>query len=315
MLSVIVLVGLVAGAMTQTSGCGPVKVEMEGATSSSVGWEGVPSRAVDGNVNGVYDAGSCYHSADNKWNKVTANLKGAFLGVTYKVASVRVWNRMDTCCDDRIDGAKVWAGNHLCGTIDFDVNQVFYDFDCGGAETSTVSVSHSRQYLQVCEIEAFVAEEDIPDVPVYSNVALNRPASQSSEGWKGDAGRAVDGNTDQSYWGGSCTHTARTSGNWWTVELANEEYVHSVVVHNRQDCCADRIDNAQVWLKHEGDYQLCGTIVYDADGDGNDCGGVYTILCQEWGTDVKITNNWDYLTLCEVEVIALEEEPSEMMDM
>ena len=38
------------------------------------------------------------------------------------------------------------------------------------------------------------------DIPVFTNVALNRPAAQSSIGWGGQAARAVDGNTNK-MWG------------------------------------------------------------------------------------------------------------------
>ena len=47
-----------------------------------------------------------------------------------------------------------------------------------------------------------VLEENMPkNIPVFSNVALGRPAAQSSVGWGGVAARAVDGNTNKQ-WGG-----------------------------------------------------------------------------------------------------------------
>lgn len=39
------------------------------------------------------------------------------------------------------------------------------------------------------------------NIPVFTNVALNRPAAQSSVGWGGQASRAVDGNINK-MWGG-----------------------------------------------------------------------------------------------------------------
>ena len=58
-----------------------------------------------------------------------------------------------------------------------------------------------------------------------SNVALNQPATQSSEGWSGAASRGVDGNNDGNYWGNSCTHTdGDPSGiEWWQVDLGADE--------------------------------------------------------------------------------------------
>src|SRR5262249_885473 len=58
-----------------------------------------------------------------------------------------------------------------------------------------------------------------PSAPVLTNLALGKPATQSSVGWGGVPERAVDGNTD----GGAealITHTATNStGNWWRVDL------------------------------------------------------------------------------------------------
>jgi len=304
MISVIALVVVCIGSV---SAC-LVKVDMEGATATSVGWGGVASRTIDGSINGVYGGQSCYHSQNNRENSVTAQLKGHFLGITYPISTVKVYNRMDTCCDQRIDGATVWAGDHMCGTIVFDAAKVVYEFDCDGTEASTVSVALNGEYLQVCEIEVMVDEDRIPVVPEYHNAALGRPTTQSSIGWGGASSRAVDGNANQ-YWGGrSCTHTGANTGNWWSVELDNEEYVNSVIVHNRMDCCQDRIDLAQVWLKRGDEYVLCGTIEYDESVS------VYSIECGQWGSEVKITNDNSWLTLCEVEVIVMEEAPSEAMD-
>ena len=52
-----------------------------------------------------------------------------------------------------------------------------------------------------------------------SNVALNQPATQSSEGWGGVAARGVDGNNNGDWGGGSCTHTQNGATEWWQVDL------------------------------------------------------------------------------------------------
>ncbi|MFF7995849.1 alpha-L-fucosidase [Kitasatospora xanthocidica] len=84
-----------------------------------------------------------------------------------------------------------------------------------------------------------------------SNLALNKPASQSSTHSAGfDAGRAVDGNTDGNMFAGSVTHTSDTpldTNPWWQVDLGSSQYVSTVRLWNRTDCCSDRLRDFYVF--------------------------------------------------------------------
>lgn len=84
------------------------------------------------------------------------------------------------------------------------------------------------------------------------NIALGKPASQSSTYLSGAAGRAVDGNTDGTYANGSVTHTGADAGPWWQVDLGSVQYISAVRVWNRTDCCADRLANWQIKLSDTG---------------------------------------------------------------
>ena len=66
--------------------------------------------------------------------------------------------------------------------------------------------------VAACDYNAGLSAE------VKKNLALNQPATQSSTGWGGLPGRAVDGNADTSYWGHSCMHS-QGSPAWWQVDL------------------------------------------------------------------------------------------------
>ncbi len=79
-----------------------------------------------------------------------------------------------------------------------------------------------------------------------SNLARGRPAVQSSTAYAGAAGRAVDGNTDGTFLAGSVTHTANGPEEWWQVDLGASRTIDSIVVWNRQDCCAERL--ASFWV-------------------------------------------------------------------
>jgi YVTN family beta-propeller protein len=71
------------------------------ATQSSLGWGGDPARAVDGNRDGAWGAGSVTHSAlqADPWWQVD-------LGVSQSIQAIRLWNRTD-CCGERLAGALV----------------------------------------------------------------------------------------------------------------------------------------------------------------------------------------------------------------
>ncbi|XP_033125777.1 fucolectin-like isoform X2 [Anneissia japonica] len=134
------------------------------ATQSSVGWDGVAERAVDGRKSGTYGDGTCTHTQNqaNNWWMVD-------LGKTFKVKYVRLYNRQD-CCRERLNGAIIRVGNNPNGMLT--------NPHCGGvvnnAETSAsqvisrqcspqltgryVSVSLTSNFLTLCEVEVWGEE-------------------------------------------------------------------------------------------------------------------------------------------------------------
>lgn len=72
-------------------------------------------------------------------------------------------------------------------------------------------------------------------------------AEQSATSHGGRAERAIDGNTDGNWSRDSVTHT--TNGpNWWEGDLGREHRVTQVRLHNRTDCCADRLQGFHIIL-------------------------------------------------------------------
>jgi len=67
------------------------------ATQVTVAYGGEPSRAVDGNSDGVYSNGSVTHTTyiKNGWWQVD-------LGNIYNISHIVIWNRTDNCCKDRM---------------------------------------------------------------------------------------------------------------------------------------------------------------------------------------------------------------------
>jgi len=87
--------------------------------------------------------------------------------------------------------------------------------------------------------------------PGTRNLALGKPAMQSSTDFGGGAARAVDGNTDGNFWGNSVTHTKLEAQPWWEVDLGAVVDIGKVVLHNRTDCCGDRLSNFEVLLSND----------------------------------------------------------------
>jgi|GEM_PF-2633996 len=83
------------------------------------------------------------------------------------------------------------------------------------------------------------------------NLAINKTASQSTTDFGAVAGRAVDGNPNSSWAGGSLTHTSVSDPStqaWWQVDLGAIQNISTVKVFNRTDCCSDRLSNFHIFV-------------------------------------------------------------------
>ncbi|MCH2581527.1 MAG: discoidin domain-containing protein, partial [Planctomycetes bacterium] len=81
-------------------------------------------------------------------------------------------------------------------------------------------------------------------VDLGENIALGGIATQSSEGWGGAPGRAIDGNTDGIWGSGSTTHTNNPGApSWWEVDLLDTYDIDTIRLWNRLDCCSERLTN------------------------------------------------------------------------
>ena len=147
-----------------------------------------------------------------------------------------------------------------------------------------LSLASCTQYFR-CEVQVFGSTQH---PPFSSLVSVGMPASQTMEGWGGEARKAVDGKTDGIYDDQSCTHTEKKANNWWKVDLQAEYFVSKVIVWNRVDCCSERLAGFTVSL-------CCPTI--ECKGES---GGLETAVdCHhEKGRYVQVTlARDDFLTL------------------
>ena len=79
------------------------------------------------------------------------------------------------------------------------------------------------------------------------HIAVGKPATQSSTRFNGVASRAVDGDTNGVYGAGSTTHTDNETG-WWRVDLEDVYDITTINIHNRTDCCSDRLNGASLYI-------------------------------------------------------------------
>ncbi|XP_033746878.1 fucolectin-like [Pecten maximus] len=84
--------------------------------------------------------------------------------------------------------------------------------------------------LTFCEVVVEVSRDECN----LADIALNKPATQSSVGWGGVAGRAVDGNLNPDYHAAmSCMHTSLTDDKpWWQVDLGGVYSINHVSLQN-----------------------------------------------------------------------------------
>jgi hypothetical protein len=228
---------------------------MEATASTIWSQSSAASKSVDGNINSIF------HSECNAvpWLRVD-------IGVMSFVQDVKITNRGD-CCGGRLRYATVEL-------LDEDLNPVESRYIQGSVgngqvvqkvfneETSLaryVQLSLNRaDCLHVAEVQVYgyhlMAKPTSSPTPVPENLALNKPASQSSTyNNAGDgASSAVDGNYN------SFTHTNCWQGinEWWKVDLEDVYTIASITVGNRLDCCGGRFHDATFSFYDENDEEV-----------------------------------------------------------
>ena len=84
-----------------------------------------------------------------------------------------------------------------------------------------------------------------------TNIAIGKSTAQSSTQSGGNSGRAVDGNTDGNFWGGSVAQTNWSNQPWWEIDLENVISIDNINIWNRTDCCGEFFNNYYVLISDE----------------------------------------------------------------
>lgn len=259
----------------------PVNLALGRPTSqSSTAFGGASGRAVDGDTNGDYFAGSVNHTAGGpSWWQVD-------LGSLEPVGEIVIHNRTDCCADLLHDfdvmvsaDGVLWETFSRAG-VGKAVNHVLVDRQARYVRVENPGVLH------MAEVEVFRTR----------NIAYGKPTAQSSTAFGGDSARAVDGNSDGDWANGSLSHTGNGTGQWWQVDLEEMRRVGQLVVHNRTDCCADQLNDFTVSVSNNGSTWEDIAFVLEAQPK-------MLIPVNQSARYVRITNGAGYLHLAEVQVL------------
>ncbi|MDQ1707767.1 MAG: hypothetical protein QOJ88_978 [Pyrinomonadaceae bacterium] len=147
-------------------------------TQSSIGFGGLPARAVDGNTSGNWSDNSVTHtnSEANAWWQVD-------LGAAHSIAQIKVWNRTD-CCPERLANFYVFvsnapfASNDLNSTISQPGVFAFQAPSQAGTPT-TITVGKTGRYVRIQLVGANFLS--LAEVQVMADVTAS---AQSNEAGK-----------------------------------------------------------------------------------------------------------------------------------
>jgi len=127
------------------------------------------------------------------------------------------------------------------------------------------------RWLQIAEAEVFSGNQ---------NIALRRPARQSSTYGGAGANRAVDGNPSGQWKDGSITHTMNGPNEWWEVDLPDEAVIERIVLWPRTGL-QERLASAKVQLmdaqrkilwERTTPSRIADKVVFNVSEPMSDCG-------------------------------------------
>ena len=210
-------------------------------TQSSTAFGGDASRAVDGKTDGDFSHQSVTHTnfQSKPWWQVDLDKEET-------IRQINIFNRTDTA-QERLSNFHVILldsfGNEIerkrISALTNTAAQLAIDYK----KARFVRIElEGHNALSLAEVQVLRAE----------NIAWKKQASQSSTAYGGDANRALDGNTNNTYSQNSITHTNFENKAWWQVDLARSEQVGLVRLFNRGDGeVAKRLSNFDVILYND----------------------------------------------------------------
>lgn len=268
---------------------------------------GHANRAVDGNKDGHWHRRSVSHThgTDSPWWEVD-------LLDVYDISSITIHNRTD-CCPDRLNNFTILVSNQP-----FQGNyggEVFNADKSTFTNSKTFTNNKRGQYVRIF-IEGngilSLAEVEINGTKVdpnratrpNENLALGKRARQSSAHDFATANRANDGDVNGHWGNGSVMHTQGEPKPFWEVDLGKNYLVNEVIVHNRTDCCGERLDDFNIYVTPRPKDEIRDRIFPFAENEKNFAPAPFKRFSEKKvGRYVRIElNRHNSLHLAEVEV-------------
>ena len=154
------------------------------------------------------------------------------------------------------DGAGGRVSNLIPGlsTGDCDFHPCVADGSCSIGVTGSVCRGGNGH----AGMEACVAGET---GGIENGIRICGAASQSSIGWghpsdeRAEPDRAIDGDRNSAWGGGSCTHTdGQGLSSWWQVDLGVSAAIDHADLWHRSECCPGRLHSATIVVSATPDF-------------------------------------------------------------
>jgi len=122
-----------------------------------------------------------------------------------------------------------------------------HNFTSSLAGVRRLNIINNREYLSLAEVQLLNDSG--------TNFAPDGITSQSTTGFGGISSRAIDGNTNQLWSGGSITHTNNSSYGWWQLDMPSPVNANKIVIYNRIDsnALADRLRGSVLRIYNQDD--------------------------------------------------------------
>jgi hypothetical protein len=124
----------------------------------------------------------------------------------------------------------------------------------GVASVTATANATAGSYTVTARVGGLSAAFLLTNVSARSNLALAPATATQSSTLPGyataGAAAAMDGSTDGNFFDGSVTHTNLDTNAWWQVDLGAAATVNSIIVWNRTDCCASRLNDYWVFVSN-----------------------------------------------------------------
>ena len=276
---------------------------------SSIFEAGHSNRAVDGNTDGNWWSRSVSHTNEtpNPWWEVN-------LLEVYDISSITIYNRTD-CCTERLTNFSIRVAS---APFTSNTNgEVFTDRQSTFTGQKTFNGNKRGQYIRIylnqpgiMSLSEVVVNGKVVNPTLADsddNIALGKPARQSSNWDFGAANRANDGDINGRLDAGSISHTNGDNQAFWEVDLGKKYLIETIKVYNRTDGYQERLNNFNILVTEEIIEDMTNNYQPFAEKEKKFDGPSKTFSNKKSGRFVRVElNDQNYLHMAELQVFGRE---------